>query len=63
MTSNIGSELIRKEGSIGFISRSDETKAAQLSYEKMRDKVLDEMKKTFRPSSLTASTGWWYSMP
>jgi ATP-dependent Clp protease ATP-binding subunit ClpC len=57
MTSNIGSELIRKEGSIGFISRSDETKAAQLSYEKMRDKVLDEMKKTFRPEFLNRIDG------
>jgi len=57
MTSNIGSELIRKEGAIGFISRSDETKAAQLSYEKMRDKVLDEMKKTFRPEFLNRIDG------
>ncbi len=57
MTSNIGSELIRKEGSIGFISRSDETKAAQLSYEKMRSKVLDEMKKTFRPEFLNRIDG------
>jgi ATP-dependent Clp protease ATP-binding subunit ClpC len=57
MTSNIGSELIRKEGSIGFISRTDETKASQLSYEKMRDKVLDEMKKTFRPEFLNRIDG------
>jgi ATP-dependent Clp protease ATP-binding subunit ClpC len=57
MTSNIGSELIRKEGSIGFVSHSDETKAAQLSYEKMRDKVLDEMKKTFRPEFLNRIDG------
>ena len=49
MTSNIGSELIKKEGSLGFVSRVDETKAIQLSYDKMKEKVLDEMKKTFRP--------------
>jgi ATP-dependent Clp protease ATP-binding subunit ClpC len=57
MTSNIGSELIRKEGSIGFISRSDEAKVAQMSYDKMKDKVLDEMKKTFRPEFLNRIDG------
>ena len=57
MTSNIGSELIRKESSIGFISRSDEDKAAQMSYDKMKDKVLDEMKKTFRPEFLNRIDG------
>jgi ATP-dependent Clp protease ATP-binding subunit ClpC len=57
MTSNIGSELIKKQGSLGFVSRSDETKAAQLSYEKMKDKVLEEMKKTFRPEFLNRIDG------
>jgi ATP-dependent Clp protease ATP-binding subunit ClpC len=57
MTSNIGSELIRKESSIGFISRTDETKVAQMSYDKMKDKVLDEMKKTFRPEFLNRIDG------
>jgi ATP-dependent Clp protease ATP-binding subunit ClpC len=57
MTSNIGSELIRKEGSIGFISRVDETKVAQISYDKMKDKVLEEMKKTFRPEFLNRIDG------
>ena len=57
MTSNIGSELIKKQGAIGFVSRSDETKAAQLSYEKMKDKVLEEMKKTFRPEFLNRIDG------
>ena len=57
MTSNIGSELIRKESSIGFISRSDEAKVAQMSYEKMKEKVLEEMKKTFRPEFLNRIDG------
>jgi ATP-dependent Clp protease ATP-binding subunit ClpC len=52
MTSNIGSELIRKESSIGFVSRSDEAKVAQMSYDKMKEKLLEEMKKTFRPEFL-----------
>jgi ATP-dependent Clp protease ATP-binding subunit ClpC len=49
MTSNIGAELIKKESTIGFASRSDETKTRQVAYERMRDKLLDEMKKVFRP--------------
>ena len=57
MTSNIGSELIRKEGSIGFISRVDETKVAQISYDKMKGKVLEEVKKTFRPEFLNRIDG------
>ncbi len=57
MTSNIGSELIRKESTIGFISRSDESKVAQLSYEKMKEKVTEEMKKTFRPEFLNRIDG------
>lgn len=57
MTSNIGSELIKKEGSLGFVSRADETKAIQLSYEKMKEKVLDEMKKTFRPEFVNRIDG------
>jgi ATP-dependent Clp protease ATP-binding subunit ClpC len=57
MTSNIGSELIKKQGSLGFVSRSDEAKAAQLSYDKMKDKVLEEMKKTFRPEFLNRIDG------
>ncbi len=57
MTSNIGSELIRKESSIGFISRSDEAKVAEMSYEKMKEKLLEEMKKTFRPEFLNRIDG------
>ena len=57
MTSNIGSELIKKEGTIGFISRTDEAKVAQVSYDKMKGKVLEEMKKTFRPEFLNRIDG------
>ncbi|MCL0073366.1 ATP-dependent Clp protease ATP-binding subunit [Dehalococcoidia bacterium] len=57
MTSNIGAETIRKEGTIGFISRADESKVAQLSHTRMRDKLLEEMKKTFRPEFLNRIDG------
>jgi ATP-dependent Clp protease ATP-binding subunit ClpC len=47
MTSNVGSEAIRKQTTIGFTPSSEEA-----SYEKMRDKILDEAKKVFRPEFL-----------
>ncbi len=57
MTSNIGSELIRKQGSIGFVSRADEDKVVQVTYENMKKKLLEEMKKTFRPEFLNRIDG------
>ncbi|PZC51294.1 MAG: ATP-dependent Clp protease ATP-binding subunit ClpC [Chloroflexi bacterium] len=50
MTSNIGSDLIRRDTQLGFSNISDdESKTSKESYERMRDKVLDEVKKFFRP--------------
>jgi len=49
MTSNTGVELIRREGSIGFGTQKDEAKAQKQSYESMKEKVMAEVKKTFRP--------------
>lgn len=57
MTSNIGAELIRKGGTIGFASHTDETKTQQLAYEKMKEKLLGELKKTFRPEFLNRIDG------
>ena len=52
MTSNVGSDLIRKESAIGFAVKSDEARTEQQQYERMKDKVLAEMKKVFRPEFL-----------
>jgi len=57
MTSNIGAELIRKGTAIGFTSRSDEVKTQQLTYDKMKEKLLGELKKTFRPEFLNRVDG------
>jgi len=57
MTSNIGAELIRKGSSIGFASRSDEAKTQQVDYERMKEKLLGELKKTFRPEFLNRVDG------
>jgi ATP-dependent Clp protease ATP-binding subunit ClpC len=47
MTSNVGSDTIKRQSSMGFSPINDET-----SYEKMREKIMDEAKKTFRPEFL-----------
>ena len=47
MTSNVGAETIRKGSSLGFSPINDES-----SYEKMREKIMDEAKRMFRPEFL-----------
>lgn len=49
MTSNVGARTIRKEATLGFTAASP---SADDSYHKMKDRVMDEMKKTFRPEFL-----------
>ncbi len=46
MTSNVGAEMIRKGGSLGF--KPDTAR----EYEDMKANVMDELKKTFRPEFL-----------
>ena len=57
MTSNIGAELISKGATIGFTSRSDEAKTQQQSYERMKERLLGELKKAFRPEFLNRLDG------
>ncbi len=52
MTSNTGVELIKRETSLGFAPQRGEGKARQQSYEDMKEKVMTEVKKTFRPEFL-----------
>jgi len=52
MTSNTGVELIRREDGLGFAAQKDEAKTQKQSYEKMKGKVMGEVKKTFRPEFL-----------
>jgi ATP-dependent Clp protease ATP-binding subunit ClpC len=52
MTSNVGSDLIRKEGALGFQVQKEETKTAEDIYKRMKEKVLDELKRVFRPEFL-----------
>jgi ATP-dependent Clp protease ATP-binding subunit ClpC len=47
MTSNVGSDTLKKSSTLGFAPITDES-----SYEKARERVLEEAKKMFRPEFL-----------
>jgi len=47
MTSNVGAELIRKTSSLGFRAQKEE-----ITYQEMKDKLLEEVKRTFKPEFL-----------
>ncbi len=47
MTSNVGADLLRKQGSLGFKSEKEE-----LTYQSMKTKLMDEVKRTFKPEFL-----------
>jgi ATP-dependent Clp protease ATP-binding subunit ClpC len=52
MTSNLGSDLIRRETALGFAIKSDDAHTDKQAYERMKDKVLTEVKRFFRPEFL-----------
>jgi len=47
LTSNVGAELIKRQTTMGFSPINDEH-----SYDKMKEKIMDEAKKIFRPEFL-----------
>ncbi len=49
MTSNIGADLIKKQASLGFNLKRDEETEDRLSYEDMRKKLTETLKRAFRP--------------
>jgi ATP-dependent Clp protease ATP-binding subunit ClpC len=57
LTSNVGADLINRETSLGFSLPHDEVKGELESYQQMRDKVMSELKRTFRPEFLNRVDG------
>ncbi len=47
MTSNVGAELLRKQGALGFKAQSGD-----VSYQQMKERLLEEVKRTFKPEFL-----------
>ena len=57
MTSNVGAEVIGRSTSLGFATRRDASNREQEEYDEMKDKVLGELKRIFRPEFLNRIDG------
>lgn len=49
MTSNIGADLIKRQSSLGFSLDVDQALEEQSTYDEMRKKLMEALKRTFRP--------------
>jgi len=49
MTSNVGADVIKRQTSLGFALKKDEQTEERQAYEEMRKKLLDSLKRVFRP--------------
>jgi ATP-dependent Clp protease ATP-binding subunit ClpC len=52
MTSNLGSDLIKRDTTMGFAVKADDAQTVSHAYERMKEKVMDEVKRFFRPEFL-----------
>jgi ATP-dependent Clp protease ATP-binding subunit ClpC len=57
MTSNIGSDLIKRDTSLGFAMKTDGAATSQQQYQRMKDKITEEVKRFFRPEFLNRIDG------
>ena len=57
MTSNVGAETIRRQTAIGFGRRGEKIEGAVEPYEEMRKKLLEELRRAFRPEFLNRVDG------
>ena len=49
MTTNVGAEMIKRQGSLGFSLKRDEVTEEKLAYEEMRKKLMESLRRVFRP--------------
>ncbi len=57
MTSNVGASMIKRAGGLGFVTTEDERKQQEATYEDLRERVMDALKRTFRPEFLNRLDG------
>jgi ATP-dependent Clp protease ATP-binding subunit ClpC len=57
LTSNVGVEMLNRVAALGFNRPKDEAKDAEAEYNEMKDKVLGELKRAFRPEFLNRLDG------
>jgi ATP-dependent Clp protease ATP-binding subunit ClpC len=49
MTSNVGADMIKRQTSLGFSLKRDEVIEEKMAYEEMRKKLIESLKRVFRP--------------
>jgi ATP-dependent Clp protease ATP-binding subunit ClpC len=49
MTSNVGADVIKRQTSLGFAIKRDETTEERLAYDEMRKKLTESLRRVFRP--------------
>jgi ATP-dependent Clp protease ATP-binding subunit ClpC len=52
MTSNVGAEMIKRESKLGFNVKRDDQKAAEEQFAEIKEKLLGQLKRLFRPEFL-----------
>ncbi len=57
MTSNIGADVIKRQSAIGFQLEKDESLEEQLAYDEMRKKLMESLKRVFRPEFINRLDG------
>ncbi|MEM7531049.1 MAG: ATP-dependent Clp protease ATP-binding subunit [Chloroflexota bacterium] len=57
MTSNIGAKLIQGARNLGFVITRDDEETREQQYESMKGKVMDALKKAFRPEFINRLDG------
>ncbi len=49
MTTNVGADMIKRQSALGFALKHDEAVEEQMAYDEMRKKLMDSLKRVFRP--------------
>jgi len=49
MTSNVGADMIKRQSSLGFTLKRDDEEEERTAYDEMRKKLMDSLKRVFRP--------------
>jgi len=52
MTSNVGADMIKRQTSLGFAPQREDEKSEEKAHEEMRDKLMNQLKRVFRPEFL-----------
>jgi ATP-dependent Clp protease ATP-binding subunit ClpC len=49
MTSNVGADMIKRQSNVGFALKRDEVMEEKLAYDEMRKKLMESLRRVFRP--------------